>query len=230
MLLRQLLDRESCTFTYLIAEGYGKSAAIIDPVLENIDLYKQLLDELDLTLEYTIETHTHADHITASGHLAQQLGCRMVVGAPSLATPVDLKVKDGDTLTLDSLTITAIATPGHTDDSYSFFVNGCLFTGDILLIRGTGRTDFQSGNPYAEYESITQKLFVYPDDTIVYPAHDYKIMTKSTIGEEKRFNPRLRVSNADEYADLMKHLNLPHPNRMKEAVPANLKCGLEEKP
>jgi sulfur dioxygenase len=228
MLLRQLLDRESCTFTYLIAEDYGKPAAIIDPVNEHIDLYNQLIGDFDLNLTYSIETHTHADHVTASGLLAQNHDCQIVVGAESQASPVNIKVTDGQVLPLGGLEIKAIATPGHTDDSCSFFVENCLFTGDTLMIRGSGRTDFQSGCPKQEYESITKKLFSYPDTTLVYPGHDYKILTMSTIGEEKRFNPRLHGKTADEYAVIMNNLNLAYPKKMDIAIPANLKCGLVE--
>lgn len=229
MLFRQFLDRESCTFTYLLAEDYNTPAIIIDPVREHLDLYSQFITEFGLDLLYCIDTHTHADHITASGMLAKQHHCQIVGGTQSQAQPIDIHVTDGQQLTFGNVTITALYTPGHTDDSYCYLCEDCLFTGDILLIRGSGRTDFQSGSPFQEYESITKKLFTLPDDTRVYPAHDYKIATVSTIGEEKRFNPRLRVTNADDYANIMNNLNLERPQKMDIAVPANLKCGLLEK-
>ncbi len=229
MLLRQFLDRETCTFTYLIAEDYNKPAALIDPVLEHLELYNQLIEQFQLDLVYSIETHTHADHITASGRLAQTHGCHIVVGQQSQAQSAAIRISDQQTLAIGKLTLTAIYTPGHTDDSYCYLCEGCLFTGDTLLIRGSGRTDFQSGNAIDEYNSITQKLFTLAHDTIVYPAHDYKVLTSSTIGEEKRFNPRLQVKTAKEYAAIMNNLNLTRPKKMDIAVPANLKSGLMEK-
>jgi glyoxylase-like metal-dependent hydrolase (beta-lactamase superfamily II) len=229
MLFRQFLDRESCTFTYLIAKDYNSPAAIIDPVIEHIDLYNQFIEEFELDLVYCIETHTHADHITGSGLLSKKHGSKIVVGAQSQAQPVDIHISDQQKLTLGNLTITALYTPGHTDDSYSYLCEGRLFSGDTLLIRGSGRTDFQSGSPQQEYESITTKLLTLPDETLVYPAHDYKVLNVSTIGEEKRFNPRLQAKNADDYAKIMDNLNLTRPQKMDIAVPANLKCGLLEK-
>lgn len=228
MFLRQFLDKESSTFTYIIAEDYGCPAAIIDPVLEMVDVYDQFIKEYDLDLLYCIDTHTHADHITGSGALAKKQNAQIVVSAASRAQPVDIKLADQQTLQVGSLKLTAISTPGHTDCSMSLACEDCLFTGDTLLTRGSGRTDFQSGNAHQQYESITNKLFGYPDETRVFPAHDYKILTMSTIGEEKRHNPRLQVADADAYAELMNHLDLAYPKKMDVAVPANLKSGLVE--
>ena len=228
MLLRQFLDKESSTFTYIIAADYGCPAAIIDPVLEHVDLYSQFINEYELDLQYCIDTHTHADHITGSGLLAQQHQAKAVVSANSQAQPVDIKLQDQQLLELGSLELKAISTPGHTDCSICLACEDCLFTGDTLLIRGSGRTDFQSGDARQQYHNIKNKLFCYPDATRVYPGHDYKVLTVSTIGEEKRFNPRLLAADADSYAEIMDNLNLARPNKIETAVPANLKCGLVE--
>ncbi|PHQ82022.1 MAG: Zn-dependent hydrolase [Coxiella sp. (in: Bacteria)] len=229
MLLRQFLDSETSTFTYLIANDYNAPAAIIDPVDVHIDLYNRFIDEFGLTLTYCLETHTHADHITASGKLAKQHNASIAVGKPSQAENVDIFLEDNQVLTLGDLNLKALSTPGHTDDSYCFALDNLLFTGDTLFIRGTGRTDFQCGCPRQQYASITEKLFAYPDETLIYPGHDYKTINVSTVGEEKRFNPRLQVANADEYATIMNSLNLAYPKKIDVALPANLKCGLLEK-
>lgn len=226
MIFRQFFDPTSSTYTYLVASGKGREALIIDPVLENTGLYLQIIENLDLKLIISLDTHTHADHITAAGKLSQETDCARALGEKTKAECVSLFVKEGEPLNVDGLRLEPIYTPGHTDDSYSFYMNDRVFTGDTLFIRGTGRTDFQNGDPRRQYDSIFNKLLTLPADTLVYPAHDYKGMTVSTIEEEKRFNPRLQVCNADEYAEIMNNLNLANPKMMDIAVPANLKCGL----
>ncbi len=228
MLLRQLLDKESCTLTYVLAEDYQSPAVIIDPVLEQLELYHRLLREWKLELIYCIDTHTHADHITASGKLAKHYGAKIVVGEQSPALCANVRVKNGNTLFIGNIPLHVLYTPGHTDDCYCYAADGLVFTGDTLFIRGTGRTDFQSGSAAAAYRSITQKLFTLPDETIVYPGHDYKGMMLSTIGEEKRFNPRLQVNSLEEYVNIMDRLNLSYPAKMDIALPANIQCGLTE--
>jgi len=226
MLFRQLFDPTSCTYTYVIADDFGTEAMIIDPVIEQVPLYLQLLEEWDLQLVFAVDTHTHADHITATGQLRDKTQCVIAMGDQTLATCVDLKIKDGETIKVGNNRLLAMFTPGHTDDHFSYHMNDRVFTGDCLLIRATGRTDFQNGDPYVHYDSLFNKLLRLPDETMVYPAHDYKGMMNSTIGEEKRFNPRLQVNNADEYAEIMNNLNLPMPKMIDVAVPANLKCGI----
>ncbi len=225
MLFHQLFDPTSCTFTYLIASGLGREALLIDPVLEQLPLYAQILNELQLQLVFTIETHTHADHITASGTLRDQLKSQIVMGNETDAQLIDVGVRDGDSINLDGLNLKAIHTPGHTKDSYSFLMGDRVFTGDTLLIKGTGRTDFQQGDALAQYDSLFNKLLKLPDQTLVYPAHDYNGRTVSSIIDEKKHNPRLQVQNSDEYASIMSTLNLAPPKMLNIAVPANLKCG-----
>ena len=225
MIFRQLFDSESSTYTYSIGSGPGGRALLIDPVADQVSQYLRLLRELDLNLAYAIDTHVHADHVTALGALREQTGCVTVMGEQSQASCVDHKVKDGDLISIDDLELRAIYTPGHTDDSYCFLLGDRLFTGDTLLIRGTGRTDFQNGDPVAAYDSLFNKLLTLPDETRVFAGHDYKGWTVSTIGEERAHNPRLQVSGADAYADVMNNLNLPTPKLMDIAVPANLACG-----
>ncbi len=225
MLFRQLFDAESFTYTYLIASRLGGEALIIDSVLEHTDQYLRLLEELDLKLVKVVDTHTHADHITAMGALRDWTNCVTVMGDESGADVVSMRVKEGDTIDIEGLCIDVIYTPGHTSDSYTFKLGDRIFTGDTLFIRGTGRTDFQNGDPEAQYDSIFNKLLRLPDETLVYPGHDYKGETVSSIGEEKRFNPRLQVSSAAEYADIMNGLNLANPKMMDVAVPANQKIG-----
>jgi len=225
MIFRQLFESISCTYTYLLGSRPGGEALIIDPVLEKTGHYLRLLEELDLTLVKAIDTHVHADHITALGALRDTTHCVTVMGRKSSVDLVSMRVDDGDRIEIENIALNVLYTPGHTDDSYSFAMNDRVFTGDALLIRGTGRTDFQNGNNADAYDSLFNKLLKLPDDTLVYPGHDYKGDTVSTIAEEKAFNPRLRVTSADEYADIMNNLNLPDPKHMDVAVPANLAIG-----
>jgi len=228
MIFRQLFDPVSCTYSYLIASRRGAEALIIDPVLEKVDRYLQLIRELDLRLVKAVDTHMHADHITGLGALRDRTRCITVMGEQSRADVVSMRLSDGDKLTIEGITLETIYTPGHTDDSYSFLMADRVFTGDTLLIRGTGRTDFQNGDPRLQYESLFGRLLKLPDETLVYPAHDYKGDTVSTIGEEKRYNPRLQVKSVDEYVALMNNLNLPNPKMMDVAIPANMKVGLAQ--
>src|SRR5580692_2016922 len=228
MIFRQLFDATSGTYTYLIASRHGGEALIIDPVLERVDRYLQLVRELDLKLVKAVDTHLHADHITGLGALRDRTQCITVMGENTKADVVSMRVAEGDRIEIEGLRLEVLFTPGHTDDSYSFLWGDRVFTGDTLLIRGTGRTDFQNGDPRAQYESLFNKLLRLPDETMVYPAHDYKGETVSTIGEEKQFNPRLKVKSIDEYATLMNGLNLPSPKMMDVAVPANMRVGLHQ--
>ena len=226
MIFRQFFERESSTMTYLIASRPGGEALLVDPVRSEVSSYLQLLGELDLSLVFAVDTHVHADHITGLGDLRQQTSCVTIMGAESRAECVSRRVHDGERIDLDGAPIRALYTPGHADDSYSFLLDDrIVLTGDTLLIRGTGRTDFQNGDARAQYDSLFNKLLRLPDETLVYPAHDYKGWTVSTIGEERRFNPRLQVRSADEYVALMDNLHLPDPKQMDVAVPANLRCG-----
>lgn len=228
MLFRQLFDHDSCTYTYLVADESTGEAALIDPVREQVVLYLSLLSELGLHLSYAIDTHVHADHITALGDLREATGCTTVHGRQSQCSCVTHKIDDGDELVLGRLRLQALYTPGHTDDSYCYVLmtdhEPYLFTGDTLLIRGTGRTDFQNGDARQQWASL-QRLLALPGGTRVYPAHDYRGLTMSTIAEERRWNPRLQVGSAEEYAELMHQLKLPNPRLMDMAVPANLACG-----
>ena len=226
MLFRQIFDHKSSTYTYLLAENYNSAALIIDPVIEQFELYKKLITELGLNLVYTIETHTHADHITASGKLKQEFNCKIVMGKQTKAMGFDLCIDDQQQLCLGNLKVTALYTPGHTNDCYCYLMTDRVFTGDTLLIRGSGRTDFQEGDSEQAYFSIFNKLLNLPDSTLVFPGHDYKGLTVSTIGEEKRHNPRLQVKNKEEYVSIMNNLNLPPPKLLDIALPVNLQCGL----
>jgi sulfur dioxygenase len=228
MLFRQLFDHDTYTYTYLIAQDYGQPAFIIDSVDKHIDLYLRLLKEYQLTLAATLDTHVHADHITASGKLRQATQCKIIMGAHSKAQGLDQTLADGEVITIGGMALTALYTPGHTDDSYCYLLADRVFTGDTLFIRGSGRTDFQHGNSVHAYQSITEKLFTLPEATLVYPGHDYNGMTVSTIGEEKQHNPRLQVRSVAEYQQLMDNLNLAKPKLIDVAVPANLQCGLTE--
>tara|TARA_R110002110_G_scaffold260260_1_gene475879 strand:+ start:62386 stop:63420 length:1035 start_codon:yes stop_codon:yes gene_type:complete len=228
MIFRQLFDTESSTYTYLMASRPGGEALIIDPVLDKVDRYLQLLDELDLRLIKAVDTHVHADHITGLGALRDRTRCITVMGEQSGVDVVSMRVAEGDAIDIEGLRLDVVYTPGHTDDSYSFLMNDRVFTGDTLLIRGTGRTDFQHGDAAAQYDSIFNKLLKLPDDTLVYPAHDYKGDTVSTIGEERAYNPRLQVASEAAYVEIMDNLNLANPKMMDVAVPANLKIGLRQ--
>ena len=228
MIFRQLFDNTSSTYTYLLASRHGGEALIIDPVLERVDRYIQLLKELDLRLVKAIDTHLHADHITGLEALSERTHCITVMGEQTKADVVSIRVGDGDRVGIEGLTLEALYTPGHTDDSYSYIMPDRVFTGDTLLIRGTGRTDLQNGDPRAQYDSLFGRLLKLPDDTLIYPAHDYKGDTVSTIGEEKAFNPRLQVELIEEYVALMNNLNLPNPKMMDVAVPANMRIGLAQ--
>jgi len=228
MIFRQLFDSESSTYTYLLASRRGGEALIVDPVLDKVDRYVQLLDELDLKLIKAVDTHVHADHITGLGALRDRTRCITVMGEQSGADVVSMRVAEGDTIDIEGLSLDVLYTPGHTDDSYSFLMEDRVFTGDTLLIRGTGRTDFQNGSPRAQYDSIFNKLLNLPEDTLVFPAHDYKGDMVSTIGEERAYNPRLQVNSEAEYVEIMENLNLANPKMMDVAVPANLKIGLKQ--
>jgi sulfur dioxygenase len=228
MIFRQLFDPTSGTYTYLLASRRGGEALIIDPVLEKVDRYLSLIRDLNLRLVKAIDTHLHADHITGLGALRDITRCVTVMGEQSSVDVVAMRVSDGDALRIEGLELEAIYTPGHTDDSYCFRMQDRVFTGDTLLIRGTGRTDFQNGCPRAQYDSIFNRLLRLPDETMVFPAHDYKGDTVSTIGEERRCNPRLQVTSVDEYVAIMNNLNLSNPKMMDVAVPANQRQGLAQ--
>ena len=228
MIFRQLFDSVSGTYSYVLASRPGGEALILDPVLEKVDRYCQLLRELDLKLVKAVDTHLHADHVTGLGELRDRTHCMTVMGDQTKADVVAMRVADGDRVTIEGLSLDVMYTPGHTDDSYSYLMGDRVFTGDTLLIRGTGRTDFQNGSSRAQYDSIFNRLLKLPDETMVFPAHDYKGDTVSTIGEEKRYNPRLQVRSVDEYIELMANLKLPNPKMMDVAVPANMRVGLHQ--
>lgn len=230
MLFRQLFDAVSSTYTYLLADQKTGDAVLIDPVREHMDSYLRLLDELELKLVMAVDTHVHADHITALGLLRETTGCVTYMGQQAQADCVSARFSDGEKLRFGSHELVAIYTPGHTDDSYSFYLddNGqrYVFTGDTLLIRGTGRTDFQNGDAHQQYHSLFERLLSLPGDTAVFPAHDYKGWTTSSIAEERLHNPRLQVASEAEYVQLMHALKLPNPRLMDVAVPANRACGM----
>jgi glyoxylase-like metal-dependent hydrolase (beta-lactamase superfamily II)/rhodanese-related sulfurtransferase len=228
MIFRQLFDSVSGTYSYLLASRAGGEALIIDPVLEKVDRYLQLIGELDLRLVKAVDTHLHADHITGLGALRDRTHCITVMGENTKADVVSMRLAEGDKLTIEGVSMDVLYTPGHTDDSYSFLMGDRVFTGDTLLIRGTGRTDFQNGDARMQYESLFGKLLRLPDETLVFPAHDYKGDMVSTIGEEKRYNPRLQVKSVDDYVTLMANLHLPNPKMMDVAVPSNMKIGLAQ--
>jgi sulfur dioxygenase len=228
MIFRQLFDSVSGTYSYLLASRAGGEALILDPVLEKADRYCQLLRELDLRLVKAVDTHLHADHVTGLGELRDRTQCITIMGEQSKADVVSMRVSDGDKVMIEGLSLDVMYTPGHTDDSYSYLMGDRVFTGDTLLIRGTGRTDFQNGSSREQYESIFNRLLKLPDETFVFPAHDYKGDTVSTIGEERRYNPRLQVRSVDEYIELMANLKLPNPKMMDVAVPANMHVGLHQ--
>ena len=223
MIFKQLFDNKSSTYTYLVASDKGREALIIDPVLDNIDTYINLLNDLNLKLVKVIDTHIHADHITALNELNKRTNCTRIMGEKSKSEVIDLKIKEDEIIKIDNINLKALYTPGHTDCSYSFLMNDRVFTGDTLLINGTGRTDFQNGNPFQSYDSIFNKILKLPKETLVFPAHDYNGKKYSTIKNEKMYNPRLQVSSAKEYAEIMNNLNLADPKMMDIAVPANVK-------
>ena len=225
MIFKQLFDQKSCTYTYLIASSKGREALIIDPVLENVSDYINLLKELDLKLVKVIDTHIHADHVTGASELKNITKCSTIMGENTPAESVQIKVKDEELIDLDNLKIRALYTPGHTSDSYSFLMDNYLFSGDTLLINGTGRTDFQNGNSKDAYNSIFNKLLKLPEETFLYPAQDYKGEKVSTIGKEKRQNPRLQVNSVEEYIEIMNNLNLKKPTQLEYNVSKNINLG-----
>tara|TARA_Y100001970_G_C14196661_1_gene838520 strand:+ start:56 stop:748 length:693 start_codon:yes stop_codon:yes gene_type:complete len=223
MIFNQLFDTKSSTYTYIVASGKGREALIIDPVLEKTEEYLKILKELDLKLVKVIDTHIHADHITGLNELSKRTNCTKIMGEHSKSEVIDLKVKEDEKIKIENIELKALYTPGHTDCSYCFLMNDRIFTGDTLLINGTGRTDFQNGSAEVQYDSIFNKLLKLPEKTIVYPAHDYNGKKFSTIANEKENNPRLQVSSVNEYIEIMNNLNLANPKMMDIAVPANLK-------
>ena len=225
MIFKQVFDNKSSTYTYIIASAKGREALIIDPVIENVKSYLQILNELDLKLVKVIDTHIHADHVTGASKLKKETNCTTIMGENSPADTVDLKLKDDEMVKIDQLEIRAMYTPGHTSDSYSFLMNDCLFSGDTLLINGSGRTDFQNGSSKDAYNSIFNRLLKLPDNTLLYPGHDYNNKKVSTIGNEKKFNPRLQVKSSDEYTEIMSNLKLSKPELMDSNVSRNIKLG-----
>jgi glyoxylase-like metal-dependent hydrolase (beta-lactamase superfamily II) len=225
MIFKQVFDTKTSTYTYLIASAKGREAVIIDPVLENVENYIGLLKDLDLKLVKVIDTHIHADHVTGASKLKQSTNCTTIMGEHTPADMVEIKVKDNELINVDGLKIRSIYTPGHTSESYSFLLNKYLFSGDALLINGTGRTDFQNGSSKDSYHSIFDKLLKLPEDTLLYPGHDYNGKKVSTIGNEKKFNPRLQVKNVDEYIEIMSNLNLSKPEMMDSNVGRNIQLG-----
>jgi len=225
MIFKQLFDQSSSTYTYIVASAKGREALIIDPVLENVETYIKLLKEFDLKLVKVVDTHIHADHVTGASKLNKETNCTTIMGEHTPSEAVQIKVKNDEIIKVDNLKVKAIYTPGHTPDSYSFIMGNYLFSGDTLLINGTGRTDFQNGSAKDSYESIFNKLLKLPEETLLYPAHDYKGKKVSTIGNEKKFNPRLQVSSVCEYVDIMNNLNLSKPNLMDINVARNIKLG-----
>ena len=223
MIFEQLFDTKSSTYTYVISSGEGREALIIDPVIEHTDEYIKILEKLKLKLVKVIDTHIHADHITALNELNKRTSCSRLMGENSKSEVIDVKIKDNDKVTVENIEIRAMYTPGHTDCSYSYLMNDRVFTGDTLLINGTGRTDFQNGSSYDAYDSLFNKLLKLPEHTLVYPAHDYNGKKFSTIEKEKNNNPRLQVKSKEEYAEIMENLKLANPKMMDIAVPANVK-------
>ena len=225
MILKQVFDNKTSTYTYLIASAKGREALIIDPVLENVDEYIQLLKKLDLKLVKVIDTHIHADHVTGASKLKQATNCTTLMGEHTPADAVEIKVKDNELIKIDGLKIKSLYTPGHTSDSYSFLLDNYLFSGDTLLINGTGRTDFQNGSYKDAYNSLFNNILKLPEETLVYPGHDYNGKFSSTIGNEKKFNPRLQVKSVDEYVEIMSNLNLSKPEMMDSNVSKNIQLG-----
>tara|TARA_B100001093_G_scaffold274231_1_gene262145 strand:- start:1583 stop:2266 length:684 start_codon:yes stop_codon:yes gene_type:complete len=225
MIFEQIFDKNSSTYTYLIASRSGAEALIIDPVLENVNQYISIMNKLDLQLVKVIDTHIHADHVTGASKLRDETNCTTIMGQHTPSDIVQIKVKDQELIKIEGIKLKSIYTPGHTSDSYSFLMNDRVFSGDTLLINGTGRTDFQNGSAEDSYESIFQKLLTLPEKTLLYPAHDYNGKKFSTIGTEKKFNPRLQVKNIDEYKDIMSNLNLSKPKLMDTNIEKNINMG-----
>ena len=223
MIFEQLFDTKSSTYTYILSSGKGREALIIDPVLEHTDQYINLLNKLELKLVKVIDTHIHADHITGLNELSERTSCTKIMGENSKSEVVDLRVKEDENVKIENINLKVMYTPGHTDCSYSYLMNDRVFTGDTLLINGTGRTDFQNGNARQQYDSIFNKLLKLPENTMVFPAHDYNGKKHSTIGSERKNNPRLQVNSVDQYVEIMNNLKLANPKMMDVAVPANLK-------
>jgi len=223
MIFKQLFDAKSSTYTYIISSGEGREALIIDPVIENTKEYIKELNNLKLKLVKVIDTHIHADHITGLNELSKRTNCTKVMGEHSKSEVIDMKIKENEIIKIENIELKAIYTPGHTDCSYSYLMKDRVFTGDTLLINGTGRTDFQNGNSYEAYDSLFNKLLKLPNNTLVFPAHDYNGKKNSTIENEKNNNPRLQVSSKEEYAEIMVSLSLKNPKMIDIAVPANLK-------
>jgi len=223
MIFKQLFDNKSSTYTYIISSGQGREALIIDPVIENTPEYLKILKELDLKLVKVIDTHIHADHISGLNELSKQTNCSKIMGEQSTSEVLDIRVKDNEKIKIEDIELKSIYTPGHTDCSYSFFMEDRVFTGDTLLINGTGRTDFQNGSSHDAYNSLFKKILKLPEKTLVYPAHDYNGKTHSTVENEKNNNPRLQVKSAEEYSKIMNNLKLANPKMMDIAVPANIK-------
>ena len=228
MKIRQLFDHTTSTYSYLVWDETTREAALIDSVREQLERDIQLVKELDLQLKYALETHVHADHITASGLLRERLGCQVGVHTQVGSDCPDIKLVDEDRIELGETRLQVLYTPGHTNTDVCYLGEGLVFTGDILLIHGSGRTDFQSGDAGQSYDSITGRLFTLPDETLVYPGHDYNGFTCSTIGEEKRFNPRLGAGRSrQDYIQIMQNMKLDKPKMIDVAVPGNQACGLD---
>ena len=223
MIFEQLFDTKSSTYTYIISSGKGRESLIIDPVIENTDKYLKVLKNLDLKLVKVIDTHIHADHISGLNELGKRTKCSKIMGEHSSSEVVDIYAKDNEKIKIENIELISMYTPGHTDCSYSFLMNDRVFTGDTLLINGTGRTDFQNGNVLDQYESIFNKLLKLPEKTLVFPAHDYNGKRYSTIRDEKNNNPRLQVKSAEEYTKIMNNLKLEDPKMMDIAITANKK-------
>ena len=223
MIFEQLFDKKSSTYTYIISSGKGREALIIDPVIESTNKYIKILKNLDLKLVKVIDTHIHADHISGLNELSKRTKCSKIMGEQSSSEVLDIRVKDNEKIKIENIELISMHTPGHTDCSYSFLMNDRVFTGDILLINGTGRTDFQNGSSHDAYYSLFNKLLKLPEKTLVYPAHDYSGKKNSTIENEKNNNPRLQVKSAEEYAEIMDNLNLENPEMIDVAIPANIK-------
>ena len=223
MIFKQLFDNKSSTYTYMISSGKGREALIIDPVIENTNEYLNLLKELNLKLVKVIDTHIHADHISGLNELSKQTRCSKIMGEHSASEVIDIRVKDNEKIKIENIELVSLFTPGHTDCSYSFLMKDRIFTGDTLLINGTGRTDFQNGNPIDQYHSLFDKILKLPEKTLVYPAHDYNGNLVTSIGEQKKNNPRLQVNSAEQYAEIMNNLILTNPKMMDIAVSANIK-------